>query len=112
MKGLDNADQVDAVREAMFAFEDITLIDDTSIQKYILNLPSVRDNLATAIKGLDEDVKDKFLSNMPDLIKNRVEKERQSLGKVRASVVREARKLILNEIRSLIKSGQVQGEKP
>lgn len=112
LKGLENADQVDAVREAMFAFEDITLIDDASIQKYILNLPSVRDNLATAIKGLDEDVKDKFLNNMPDLINNRVEKERQSLGKVRASVVREARKLILNEIRSLIKSGQVQVEKP
>ena len=79
--------------------------------EYILKLPSVQDNLATAIKGLDEEVKDKFLSNMPDRIKNRVDKERQSLGKVRASVVREARKLILEEIRVLIESGQVQGEK-
>ena len=67
--------------------------------------------MATAIKGLDEEVKDKFLRNMPDRIKNRVEKERQSLGKVRASVVREARKLILDEIRVLIESGQVQVEK-
>ena len=96
----------------MFTFEDIMLIDDTNIQKYILKLPSVQDNLATAIKGLGEEVKDKFLRNMPDRIKNRVEKERQSLGKVRASVVREARKLILDEIRVLIESGQVQVEKP
>ena len=96
----------------MFTFEDIMLIDDTNIQKYILKLPSVQDNLATAIKGLDEEVKDKFLSNMPDQIKNRVEKGRQSLGKVRASVVREACKLILDEIRVLIESGQVQVEKP
>ena len=112
LKSLENTDQVSKIREAMFTFEDIMLIDDTNIQKYILKLPSVQDNLATAIKGLDEEVKDKFLSNMPDRIKNRVEKERQSLGKVRASVVREARKLILDEIRVLIESGQVQVEKP
>ena len=112
LKNLENTDQVSKIREAMFTFEDIMLIDDTNIQKYILKLPSVQDNLATAIKGLDEEVKDKFLSNMPDRIKNRVEKERQSLGKVRASAVREARKLILDEIRVLIESGQVQVEKP
>ena len=112
LKSLENTDQVSKIREAMFTFEDIMLIDDTNIQKYILKLPSVQDNLATAIKGLDEEVKDKFLSNMPDRIRNRVEKERQSLGKVRASVVREARKLILDEIRVLIESGQVQVEKP
>ena len=112
LKSLENTDQVSKIREAMFTFEDIMLIDDTNIQKYILKLPSVQDNLATAIKGLDEEVKDKFLSNMPDRIKNRVEKERQSLGKVRASAVREARKLILDEIRVLIESGQVQVEKP
>ena len=112
LKSLKNTDQVSKIREAMFTFEDIMLIDDTNIQKYILKLPSVQDNLATAIKGLDEEVKDKFLSNMPDQIKNRVEKGRQSLGKVRASVVREARKLILDEIRVLIESGQVQVEKP
>jgi flagellar motor switch protein FliG len=112
LKSLKNTDQVSKIREAMFTFEDIMLIDDTNIQKYILKSPSVQDNLATAIKGLDEEVKDKFLSNMPDQIKNRVEKGRQSLGKVRASVVREARKLILDEIRVLIESGQVQVEKP
>jgi len=112
LKSLENTDQVSKIREAMFTFEDIMLIDDTNIQKYILKSPSVQDNLATAIKGLDEEVKDKFLSNMPDRIKNRVEKERQSLGKVRASVVREACKLILDEIRVLIESGQVQVEKP
>ena len=112
LKSLENTDQVSKIREAMFTFEDIMLIDDTNIQKYILKSPSVQDNLATAIKGLDEEVKDKFLSNMPDQIKNRVEKGRQSLGKVRASVVREARKLILDEIRVLIESGQVQVEKP
>jgi len=111
LKSLENTDQVSKIREAMFTFEDIMLIDDTNIQKYILKLPSVQDNLATAIKGLDEEVKDKFLRNMPNRIKNRVEKERQSLGKVRASVVREARKLILDEIRVLIESGQVQVEK-
>ena len=112
LKSLENTDQISKIREAMFTFEDIMLIDDTNIQKYILKLPSVQDNLATAIKGLDEEVRDKFLINMPDRIKNRVEKERQSLGKVRASVVREARKLILDEIRVLIESGQVQVEKP
>ena len=64
-----------------------------------------------AIKGMDEAIRDKFLSNMTDWMKNRVEKERQSLGKVRADVVRGARKLILDEIRPLIESGQVQVER-
>ena len=111
LKSLENVEQADAVREAMFTFEDVVLIDDISVQKHILNLPSVRDNLAVAIKGMDEAIRDKFLSNMTDWMKNRVEKERQSLGKVRADVVREARKLILDEIRPLIESGQVQVEK-
>ena len=69
LKSLENTDQVSKIREAMFTFEDIMLIDDTNIQKYILKLPSVQDNLAAAIKGLDEEVKDKFLSNMPDRTK-------------------------------------------
>ncbi|HIC17225.1 TPA: hypothetical protein EYO77_03850 [Candidatus Poribacteria bacterium] len=111
LKSLENVEQADAVREAMFTFEDVVLIDDISVQKHILNLPSVRDNLAVAIKGVDEEIRDKFLSNMTDWMKNRVEKERQSLGKVRADVVREARKLILDEIRPLIESGQVQVER-
>ena len=111
LKSLENVEQADAVREAMFTFEDVVLIDDISVQKHILNLPSVRDNLAVAIKGMDEAIRDKFLSNMTDWMKNRVEKERQSLGKVRADVVREARKLILDEIRPLIESGQVQVER-
>ena len=112
LKNLENTDQVSKIREAMFTFEDIMLIDDTNIQKYILKLPSVQDNLATAIKGIDEEVKDKFFRNMPNRMKSRVEKERQSLGKVRASVVREAQKLILDEIRILIESEKVQIEKP
>lgn len=112
LKNLENTDQVSKIREAMFTFEDIMLIDDTNIQKYILKLPSVQDNLATAIKGIDEEVKDKFFRNMPNRMKNRVEKERQSLGKVRASVVRKAQKLILDEIRVLIESEKVQIEKP
>ena len=111
LKSLENVEQADAVREAMFTFEDVVLIDDISVQKHILNLPSVRDNLAVAIKGMDEAIRDKFLSNMTDWMKNRVEKERQSLGKVRADVVRGARKLILDEIRPLIESGQVQVER-
>ena len=111
LKSLESVEQADAVREAMFTFEDVVLIDDMSVQKHILNLPSVRDNLAVAIKGVDEEIRDKFLSNMTDWMKNRVEKERQSLGKVRADVVRGARKLILDEIRPLIESGQVQVER-
>jgi len=111
LKSLESVEQADAVREAMFTFEDVVLIDDISVQKHILNLPSVRDNLAVAIKGVDEEIRDKFLSNMTDWMKNRVEKERQSLGKVRADVVRGARKLILDEIRPLIESGQVQVER-
>ena len=111
LKSLESVEQADAVREAMFTFEDVVLIDDMSVQKHILNLPSVRDNLAVAIKGVDEEIRDKFISNMTDWMKNRVEKERQSLGKVRADVVRGARKLILDEIRPLIESGQVQVER-
>ena len=106
LKSLENTDQVSKIREAMFAFEDII------IQKYNLKLPSIQDNFATAINGLEEEVKDKFFRNMPNRMKNRVEKERQSLGKVRASVVREAQKLILDEIRVLIASEKVQIEKP
>ena len=41
LKSLESVEQADAVREAMFTFEDVVLIDDISVQKHILNLPSV-----------------------------------------------------------------------
>ena len=34
LKSLENTDQVSKIKEAMFTFEDIMLIDDTNIQKY------------------------------------------------------------------------------
>ncbi len=93
------------VRARMFVFEDITTLEDKAIQ-LLLREVDARD-LATALKGVRRDVRDKVMSNMSERAGKNLEEEIELLGSVRMSTVQEAQATIVSRIRHLEESGQI-----
>ena len=106
-EGLEQHDEelADEVRSRMFVFEDIVTLDDRAVQ---LVLRSVEAKvLATALKGVRPDVKDKISRNMSERAAQNLDEEIVLLGAVRLKTVEEAQAAIVRTIRALEESGQV-----
>lgn len=107
LEGLEHQDEAlaDEVRQRMFVFEDITGLDDRSVQ-LILRQVDAKD-LAMALKGTREDVKLKITKNMSQRAAQNLLEEIEMLGPVRLKSVEEAQGGIVRVIRSLEESGQL-----
>lgn len=107
LEGLEERDPdlADQVRAQMFMFEDIISLDDKSIQ-LILRQVQVNE-LATALKGVSDTVKDRVLRNMSERAAANLIDEGEMLGPVRVHIVEEAQQSIVRIIRQLEESGQI-----
>lgn len=106
-EGLDDHDSAlaDEVRSRMFVFEDIISLDDRSIQQ-VLRRVETKD-LAMALKGVRDEVRQKVLSNMSSRARETLEEDMQVLGAVRLSAVEEAQGAVVRVIRELEESGDI-----
>src|SRR3712207_9507006 len=85
---LFRSELAEQVRSQMFVFEDIVTIDDRSLQ---LVLRAVEANdLATALKGVRPDVRDKVVRNLSERAAETLAEEIELLGPVRTRTVEEA----------------------
>ena len=100
-----DAELAEQVRGQMFVFEDITTLDDRSIQ-LILRDVDVKE-LAVALKGVRGDVRDKILNNMSERAASNLSEEIDLLGPVRMKAVGEAQGAVVKVIRQLEESGQL-----
>jgi len=107
LEGLEHQDETlaDEVRQRMFVFEDITSLDDRSVQ-LILRQVDAKD-LAMALKGTRDDVKSKITKNMSQRAAQNLLEEIDMLGPVRLKSVEEAQGGIVRVIRSLEEQGQL-----
>jgi len=107
LEGLEHQDEVlaDEVRQRMFVFEDITGLDDRSVQ-LVLRQVDAKD-LAMALKGVRDDVKEKITKNMSQRAAQNLIEEMELLGPVRLKSVEEAQGGIVRVIRSLEEQGQL-----
>ncbi len=93
------------VRSRMFVFADIVLLEERAIQ---LVLRGVETNvLATALKGVEGEVRDKIMRNLSERARENLDEEMDLLGPVRLSLVEEARAAVVQVIRRLEESGQI-----
>jgi len=89
----------------MFMFEDIVNLDDRSVQ---LVLRQVEGNeLALALKGVADPVRDKITSNLSTRAAENLVEEVELLGAVRLTQVEEAQQSIIRTIRQLEEQGQI-----
>ena len=107
LEGLERRDPAlaEEVRSQMFMFEDITTLDDRSVQLVLRSVDSKE--LATALKGVSQDVRGKIMANVSERAAANLADEIDMLGAVRLSTVEEAQAKIIATIRSLEESGQI-----
>jgi flagellar motor switch protein FliG len=100
-----DAELADQVRSQMFVFEDITTLDDRSVQ-LVLRDVDVKE-LAVALKGVRSDVRDKILKNMSERAAANLSEEVELLGPTRMKAVNDAQAAVVKVIRQLEESGQL-----
>jgi flagellar motor switch protein FliG len=98
-------DLADLVRAQMFMFDDILSLDDKAVQQ-VLRQVEVSD-LATALKGVRDEVRQKVMKNMSERAAENLEEEISLLGPVRLKTVEEAQAKVVHVIRQLEESGQI-----
>ncbi len=105
LEWLDNTDPelAAAVRAGMFVFEDIVTIDDRSLQVVLREVEA--NDLATALKGVRPDVRDKVVRNLSERAAENLSEEIELLGPVRTRTVEEAQAKVVGVIRTLEESG-------
>ncbi|MGY1815461.1 flagellar motor switch protein FliG [Blastococcus sp. SYSU D00820] len=105
LEWLDSTDPelADQVRAQMFVFEDIVTIDDRSMQLVLREVEA--NDLATALKGVRPDVRDKVVRNLSERAAENLAEEIELLGPVRTRTVEEAQGKIVAVIRTLEEQG-------
>jgi flagellar motor switch protein FliG len=89
----------------MFVFEDIVTLDDRAIQLVLRQVES--GDLAVALKGVREDVRQKVMKNMSERAAENLADEIELLGPQRLKAVEDAQAKVVQSIRALEESGQI-----
>lgn len=93
------------IKNLMFVFEDLNLLDDRSIQKVLKEVETK--DLAVAMKAASEDVKHKIFSNVSERVGTMIREEIEFLGPMRLSEVEAAQQRIVESVRRLEGEGQI-----
>ncbi len=107
LEGLDRTapDTANEIRKRMFVFENITLLDDRSIQRVLREVDSK--DLGIALKGATDEVRARILANMSERASKMLEDDMAALGPVRLKTVEEAQGRIVGTIRRLEESEEI-----
>lgn len=94
------------IQDLMFVFEDLKNVDDRGIQAMLREVSS--EVLILALKGSDEELKEKIFKNMSKRAAELLRDDLESKGPVRVSEVEGAQKEILQIARRMADSGEIQ----
>lgn len=101
----ENADLAAEIKNLMFVFEDIILLDNRSIQRVLKEVETK--DLAIALKAASDDVKQKIFSNVSERVATMIKEEMEFMGPMRLSDVEVTQQKIVETIRRLQEEGQV-----
>lgn len=91
--------------DEMFLFENLVQVDDRSIQRLLQEVES--ESLLVALKGAEQPLREKFLSNMSQRAADILRDDLANRGPVRMSQVENEQKAILLIVRRLAESGDM-----
>ncbi len=100
-----DAELAEKIEDLMFVFANLGEIDDRSMQTLLREVES--ETLITALKGADEQVKEKVFRNMSKRAGEMLRDDLEAKGPVRLSDVEGAQKEILAIARRLSESGEI-----
>jgi flagellar motor switch protein FliG len=103
--GNEDTDLVEEIRRLMFVFEDVSRFADKDIQSVLKNVDT--SSWAMALKGASEGLKEKVLKNMSERAAQTLREEMEYLGPAKRSVVEAKQQEIVDVIRKLEDSGEI-----
>jgi flagellar motor switch protein FliG len=93
------------IQDLMFVFENLVDVDDRGMQAILREVQ--QEALMKAIKGTDEALKEKIMSNMSKRAAEMMKDDLEAMGPVRISEVEAAQKEILSIARRLSDAGEI-----
>jgi len=101
----ENPELAAEIKNLMFVFEDIILLDDRSIQRVLKDVETK--DLAIALKAASDEVKDKIYTNVSERVGAMIQEEIEFMGPMRLSDVESGQQRIVETIRRLQDEGQI-----
>jgi len=95
----------DKIKQNMFVFEDLSLVDDRGFQKLLRKVETAE--LAVALKAASEEVKDKVFGNMSARAGEMLREEIEDLGPVRMADVTDAQQKIISLVQDMERKGEL-----
>ena len=102
----DDPELAEEIRRLMFVFEDITKFNDQDVQKVLKNVENSQ--WALALKGASTELKEKIFGNMSQRAGDMLKEEMEYSGAVKLSVVEGKQQEIVDIIRRLEDSGELE----
>jgi flagellar motor switch protein FliG len=100
-----DAELAEEVRSLLFVFEDLLKLDDRTIQLVLKETDSK--DLALALRGASDDVKERILANMSQRASETLREEMEFMPPQRRRVIEEAQTKIVAVVRRLEDSGAI-----
>ncbi len=100
-----DADLTQKIQDNMFTFENLTGVDNKGIQVLMRNVEP--DLMMSALKGANEEVKEKFFGNMSERARGMFKDDMEAKGPMRLADVETAQKTIMRIARKLSDAGDL-----
>ncbi len=101
----DDPDLAAEVKNMMFVFDDLVLLDDRSVQRLLKEVETK--DLAIALKAAGDEVKAKIFANVSERVAIMIREEMEFMGPTRLSDVEAAQGRIVEAVRRLEEEGQI-----
>ncbi len=100
-----NREAAERIKQLMFTFDDLVRLDASGIQQLLRQVE--KDQLAIALKGASEDVKELFFSNMSERAGKMMREDMEAMGAVRLKDVDEAQSGVVITAKALADAGEI-----
>ncbi|MEW6413033.1 MAG: flagellar motor switch protein FliG [Candidatus Zixiibacteriota bacterium] len=101
----EDADLAAEIKNMMFVFDDLVLLDDRSIQRLLKEIETK--DIAVALKATTDEVKKKIFANVSERVAVMIQEEMEFMGPTRLSDVEAAQGRIVEAVRRLEEEGQI-----
>jgi flagellar motor switch protein FliG len=98
-------ESAERIKQLMFTFEDLSRLDSNGIQTLLRQIP--KEQLALALKGASEIVKELFFNNLSERAGKMMREDMEAMGPVRLKDVDEAQSAILTAAKALADAGTI-----
>ena len=98
-------ESAEKINNLLFTFEDLSRLDPAGVQVLLRQVEN--DQLALALKGASEDMRNLIFTNMSERAGKIMEEDMEALGGVRSKEVEEARTAVMDLAKSLSEEGEL-----